>query len=107
MLYHIADRHRWADATIAGTYTQSTIGMELADVGFIHLCTDTQVAGVLDRFYRGVDDLVLLHVDETRVGSPIVFEDVPGGDEPFPHLYGALDPAAVVDVTPIESASAQ
>jgi uncharacterized protein (DUF952 family) len=75
--------------------------MELDDVGFIHLCTAEQVAGVLERFYRGVDDLVMLHIDEQRVRAPIVFEDVPGADEPFPHLYGPLEPSAVVRATPV------
>jgi uncharacterized protein (DUF952 family) len=101
MLYHIADRHRWALSCDRGSYTQSTRGMELDDVGFIHLCTAEQVAGVLDRFYRGVDDLVMLHIDEQRVRAPIVFEDVPGADEQFPHLYGPLEPSAVVRATPV------
>lgn len=103
MLYHIADRRRWDDACASGAYTQSTIGLELDDVGFIHLCTETQVAGVLDRFYRGVNNLVLLDVDDERVTAPIVFEAVVGTDELFPHLYGPLDPAAVTRVTPIEA----
>lgn len=101
MLYHIADRRRWDDSRSVGRYTQSTRGMELDDVGFIHLCTEQQVAGVLDRFYRGVDELVLLHIDEHLVGAPIVFEDVPGSDEQFPHLYGPLESTAVVRVEPI------
>lgn len=103
MLYHIADRRRWDDACASGAYAQSTIGMELDEVGFIHLCTETQVAGVLDRFYRGVNNLVLLHVDEERVTAPIVFEAGVGTDELFPHLYGPIDPAAVTRVTPIEA----
>ena len=101
MLYHIAERHHWVDACASGHYTQSTIGLELDDVGFIHLCTESQVVGVLDRFYLGVDDLVLLHVDDERVTVPIVFEAVVGTDELFPHLYGPLEPAVVTRVSPI------
>ena len=101
MLFHIADAGRWHDAQASGEYTASTIGMELADVGFIHLCTDAQVAGVLDRFYRGVPNLVLLHVDESLVASPVVFEHVGDAPEPFPHLYGPLPCAAVTSVEPL------
>lgn len=103
MLYHIAERARWADACIEGVYTASTRGLELADVGFIHLCTFEQLAGVAERFYGGVDDLVLLHIDETRSDAPIHFEPVAGTGELFPHLYGALAVEAVVRAEPYHS----
>lgn len=86
---------------VAGEYTQSTRGMELADVGFIHLSTESQVSGVLARFYVGVGDLVLLHVDESLLTAPVVFEDVPGADERFPHLFGPLNVAAVTATSPL------
>lgn len=101
MLFHVADRTRWEASVAAGEYTQSTRGMELADVGFIHLSTEAQVAGVLERFYAGVTDLVLLHIDETRLTAPVVFEDVPGAAEQFPHLYGALNVDAVTATSPL------
>lgn len=96
MIFHIADRERWRSSE--GSYTASTIGSELADEGFIHLSTQAQVAGVFDRFYRGVADLVLLHVDETLLTAPLVYEQL--GDAPgsFPHLYGPLNVDAVVHV---------
>ena len=101
MLFHVADRSRWEASAAAGEYTQSTRGMELDDVGFIHLSTEAQVAGVLTRFYAGVTDLVLLHIDESLLTSPVVFEDVPGTDEQFPHLYGPLNPDAVTSISPL------
>lgn len=99
MIFHIADRDRWRRSVATGEYTASTIGMELADEGFIHLSTADQLSGVVERFYRGVPNLVLLHVDETKLTAPLVFEQLDGAAEPFPHLYGPLDVGAVVDVT--------
>jgi uncharacterized protein (DUF952 family) len=98
MIFHIADRDRWQRSAIEGSYTASTIGAELADEGFIHLSTEAQVAGVVDRFYRDVPNLVLLHVDETRLTAPLVYEQLGGSPEAFPHLYGALNLDAVVRV---------
>jgi uncharacterized protein (DUF952 family) len=98
MIFHIADRDRWQRSAVEGTYTASTIGAELADEGFIHLSTEGQVAGVFDRFYRDVPNLVLLHVDETRLAAPLVYEQVNGASEAFPHLYGPLNLGAVVRV---------
>jgi uncharacterized protein (DUF952 family) len=99
VIFHIADRDRWRRSVATGDYTASTVGMELADQGFIHLSTAAQVPGVMDRFYQGVGNLVLLHVDETRLSAELVFEQLDGAPEPFPHLYGPLNCDAVVDVT--------
>jgi uncharacterized protein (DUF952 family) len=98
VIFHIADRTRWHTAQAVGTYTASTLDHELADEGFIHMSTSDQVAGVVDRFYRGVPDLVLLHIDETLLLAPLLYEQVPDAAEPFPHLYGPLNTSAVVRV---------
>ena len=99
VIFHIADRDRWQRSLAAGEYTASTIGMELAEQGFIHLSTAEQVPGVVERFYQGVANLVLLHVDEDRLTAELVFEQLDGAPEPFPHLYGPLNTDAVVEVT--------
>lgn len=98
MIFHIADRDRWLAASTQGSYTASTLNLELSDEGFIHLSTSDQVAGVLERFYRGIPNLVLLHVDEALLTSPLVFEQLGEAPEAFPHLYGPLNTDAVVRV---------
>jgi len=80
-------------------YTASSRGLELADEGFIHLSTAEQLPGVAGRYYAGVEDLVLLHVDPDLLVAPLVYEDVPGVGS-FPHLYGPLNVDAVVRVEP-------
>ena len=58
-----------------------------------------------ERFYADVTEpLVLLVIDTERLAVPVLEEAVPGTDETFPHLYGALDPAAVVQAVPLETA---
>ena len=51
-----------------------------------------------DRFYRGIDDLLLLQIDPARVAAPVVVEAGEGTSERFPHLYGELSVDAVIDV---------
>ncbi len=99
VIFHIADRDRWQRSLAAGDYTASTIGIELADEGFIHLSTAEQLPGVVERFYQGIPNLVLLHVDESRLTAELVVEQLDGAPEAFPHLYGPLNVDAVVEVT--------
>jgi uncharacterized protein (DUF952 family) len=66
--------------------------------GFIHLSKQNQVSGVLERYYKGVSDLVLLHVDETLLSAELKYELSPSVNEEFPHLFGALNVEAVVNV---------
>jgi uncharacterized protein (DUF952 family) len=101
VIFHIADRDRWLASQPEGRYTASTIDRELADEGFIHLSTRDQVAGVMQRFYADVPNLVLLHVDESRLTSAVVYEQMGDAPEPFPHLYGPLNTDAVVQVEPL------
>ncbi len=44
---------------------------------------------------------MLLTIDPTLLTAPVVDEAVPDSDETFPHIYGALDVAAVVRVIPL------
>jgi glutathione S-transferase len=100
MIYHIASTEDWERARSAGEYRTSTRGRTLEEEGFIHCSRASQVAGVADRFYRGVPDLVLLTIDERLVTSEVRYESVPGSDESFPHVYGPLDVDAVVSAEP-------
>jgi uncharacterized protein (DUF952 family) len=65
--------------------------------GFIHLCLDRQLSGVLSRYFSGKDKLCILYVDESKLNAPLKYEDGTDGDS-FPHLYGLLNKNAVVRV---------
>ena len=48
------------------------------------------------------EPLVLLEIDSDLLDVPVVEEPpAPGVEETFPHIYGPLEPAAVVAVTPL------
>jgi uncharacterized protein (DUF952 family) len=105
VIYHIAEQAAWDNAKGDGVYAMSTLGKSLEDEGFIHCSTAAQVARVANAFYRGRDDLVLLTIDPTLVGVPMVLENREGGSELFPHLYGSLAIAAVVGTEPLVPAA--
>jgi len=105
-IYHASLVSDWTAAQAAGEYTVSTRGRSLADEGFLHASYADQVAGVLQRFYADLTEpMVLLAIDPDRLTVPVVPESPPGLVEKFPHIYGPLDPAAVVEVVPLTRAA--
>jgi uncharacterized protein (DUF952 family) len=100
VIYHIATASDWEQARRDGQYTTSTRGKTLAEQGFIHASAAGQVASVANLMYKGLPDLVLLVIDAERVVPEIRWDDVPGSDSPFPHIYGPLNPDAVIEARP-------
>ncbi len=96
-LLHITSAAAWADAQAGGAYTAGSLASE----GFIHCSDPHQVAWVANQRFRGRTDLIVLHIDPARLGAEIRYENLEGGSELFPHVYGPIPCAAVVDVTPL------
>jgi|WetSurMetagenome_2_1015567.scaffolds.fasta_scaffold82409_2 uncharacterized protein (DUF952 family) len=91
MIYHITTRLAWEQAQVQGVYTTDSLESE----GFIHCSTDSQVQATANRFFIGRQDLVLLIIDEHKVKAEIRFENLEGGTDRFPHVYGAIPVNAV------------
>ncbi|HEY7627444.1 MAG TPA: DUF952 domain-containing protein [Ilumatobacteraceae bacterium] len=101
MIFHITDAQTWARSQTQGLHTGSTRGVDLAEEGYIHCSTASQWPEVLKSFYADATDLLLLHIDEKRLTSPLVYEQLSDAPQPFPHVYGPIDLDAVVTVEPI------
>jgi uncharacterized protein (DUF952 family) len=89
-LFHICAKHEWPPAT--SSYRGDTLDTD----GFIHCSMAGQLVAVANRFFHGRRDLTVLVIDESRVRANIVYENLEGGTEPFPHIYGPLDTEAVI-----------
>lgn len=96
MIYHLVHPTYWNRFAEQEPYFSETFAQE----GFIHLSTESQVAGVLQRYYRGVPRLLKLHVDESRLTAELRFGAATSG-ELFPHVFGPLNRAAIVRVEEI------
>ncbi|GGO77124.1 DUF952 domain-containing protein [Nocardioides deserti] len=107
-IFHIATLADWQEATRTGRYTTSTYGVTLAEEGFIHASRADQWQAVRERWYAGASEpLVLLVVDTDRLSAPVVEEPAPGTTETFPHVYGAIETSAVVQVLPLDGPGAR
>jgi uncharacterized protein (DUF952 family) len=96
-IYHVTTRTEWEKSRETGFYEAPSLKSE----GFIHCSTREQVEGVLERYYKGVPDLVLLHIDPSAIKAPLKYELAPSVNQDFPHIYGTINPEAVVEVQKI------
>jgi glutathione S-transferase len=98
MIFHLTDPDTWAASLAAGEHTGSTRGIDLATEGYIHCSTAEQWQGVVERYYADAPEILLLHVDETALTAPLVYEQLGAAPAVFPHVYGPIPVAAVVEV---------
>ena len=97
-IFHVAVAAEWEAALESGAYTTSTLGRTLAEEGFIHCSHEDQWQQVRRDYYADATaPLVLLVIDTDRLTSPVREDDVPGSDRTFPHVYGPINPDAVVE----------
>ncbi len=97
MIYHVTGKENWFNAVSMGYYEAASLPIE----GFIHASHLEQIKGVLERYYTGRKDLLLLHIDESRLQAELKNEVSSSTNEVFPHIYGPLNIDAVVGVEEI------
>ena len=103
-VFHLTEPRIWQHAQSTGEFTGSTRGASLADVGFVHCSFADQVEKVATFLYGDWSgELVLLEIDTHRVPAATKVENLDGGDELFPHVYGPIPVEAVVAVQPYPS----
>jgi len=93
-LYHITSADEWTSAARTGIYAPTRFDAE----GFIHCSYASQVRATANRLFAGRSDLVLLEIDREQLSCAVVDENLEGGSEQYPHVYGRLPTAAVAAV---------
>jgi uncharacterized protein (DUF952 family) len=94
IIFHITPRNAWEPALEQGTYRPEAFPTD----GFIHCSTRDQVIQVANARFRGQTGLVLLSIDTDKVIPEIIYENLEGGQQLFPHIYGGLNVDGVVEV---------
>ena len=92
MIYHVTTRQLWNDAQQQGFYAHPSLQKE----GFIHNCSMEQLPGVLERYYKEVQGLILLHINEEKLQAVLKYELAPSVNEMFPHIFGVINLDAIV-----------
>lgn len=91
MILHIVEKTKWEIALKNGIYDHPSLKAE----GFIHCSTKEQVIDIANLLYKGLSGLLLLCIDEDKVNSKIVYEDLYQLNKLYPHIYGPLNVDAI------------
>lgn len=93
MIFHITKKNTWEKALANKCFRTESLNTE----GFIHCSPIEKIPEVVNNFYKGQTELVLLCIDESKVKSKIIREDLYGHGFEYPHIYGELNLDAVIN----------
>lgn len=98
-IYHIVLPEVWENFKLASSYHAESLVAE----GFIHCSFDTQLDSVLERYYSGVDTVLILKIDPEKLTSRLI-DEPSTNNEIYPHIYGPINRDAIVGIEerPIE-----
>ncbi len=94
--YKILTASQWGQFEAEGVFTGAPV--DLAD-GYIHMSTSDQLDETLTKHFAGQSGLVIATIDLAVLGDALKWE-VSRGGALFPHYYGALPIAAVIETKP-------
>jgi uncharacterized protein (DUF952 family) len=97
-IYHITTEQRWNDTQSQSHYEAESFRSE----GFIHCSDANQVIRVANYLFKNKRGLILLHIETEKLNSRLVYENLEGGEELFPHVYGSIGLDAIVGVSPFD-----
>jgi uncharacterized protein (DUF952 family) len=95
-ILHLATDMAWARAVRDGSYVADSLAAD----GFIHCSDPQQVVAVANARFLSREDLIMLQIDATRLSAEGRYENLEGGPELFPHIYGPINLDAVIRATP-------
>lgn len=93
-IYHITTSNEWEKAKLSSEYESANYPVD----GFVHCSKKEQLLQVAERFYSGMNDLIVLEIDPVKCPAKIVEENLEGGSELFPHIYGKIPTSAVTRI---------
>lgn len=97
-IIHLMTEEVWRTVKNSPIY----IGDTFSEQGFIHCCLPNQVDAVIKKWFPGRDDIKLLSIDTEKLSANLVLENLEGGEELFPHIYGPLNMDAVVETMTVK-----
>ena len=92
-IYHIVLPEIWANFKDKKFYYATSLQTE----GFIHCSFAEQISGVLGRYYKDAEKVIILHLETDKLTSKLV-EEPSTNNEIYPHIYGKINRDAIVEI---------
>jgi uncharacterized protein (DUF952 family) len=92
-IYHIVLPEVWEKFKDRKFYEAESLMTE----NFIHYSFTAQLKGVLRRYYKEAERVLILTIDTEKLTSKLVNEPSTN-DEIYPHIYGQINAEAIVEV---------
>jgi uncharacterized protein (DUF952 family) len=93
LIYHIVTPEKWEQFKNEPFYEAESLESE----GFIHCSYRNQLPGVLERYYKNAERVLILHINPSVLTSKLISEPSTN-QEIYPHIYGEINRAAIVEV---------
>ncbi|MGI9036527.1 MAG: DUF952 domain-containing protein [Pyrinomonadaceae bacterium] len=94
LIYHIVIPEIWEKFKDENFYEAASLTAE----GFIHCSYPNQLETVLERYYKNEKRVLILQINPNLLAAKLIAEPSTGG-EIYPHIYGKINRAAIVEVT--------
>ena len=92
-IFHIAKIRDWDEARDKGSYAPG----DFSEIGFIHCCYRQQLSGVIERYFLGQGDFILLTISKDEI-KETCRDEISTGGEFFPHVYSRIPLSAILNV---------
>lgn len=73
----------------------------ISQFGFVHCCLPEQVPVVLEKWFTQQENVIAVEINSELLDVPLVFENLEGGEEQFPHIYGLVNQNAIIKWYPV------
>ena len=90
-IYHIVLPEVWEKFKDEKFYEADSLASE----GFIHCSFADQLEAVLQRYYKGAEQVLILTIDTEKLTSKLVKEPSTN-NEIYPHIYGQINLDSVI-----------
>lgn len=92
IIYHFVKPTFWQSQIENNIYFSETFLTEK----FIHASIREQLQATANRYYKGYDSMILLHIDTTLLTSELKYEMSESLQQLFPHIYGGINKNSIV-----------
>lgn len=91
-LYKVLSMDDWAKSC-------ETVHLSSMDADFIHFSTEDQLDKIIEKYWAGASEYVVLKIETAKLSGNLVLEANPGGTNKYYHLYeGSIPLKAIAEL---------